>query len=494
MREPARVQPISPAPVHVQPEPPRSDKPTRGAQPRGLALVFAVGLAIWLLPRPATVDPRAWQLLAIFVATVVGIIAKPMPMGAMAVAGIAAALATRTLTLAESLSGFANATVWLVVASFCIARGFIKTGLGTRIAYHLIRLFGRSPLGLGYSLVGTDFILASAVPSNAARVGGVLAPLLQSICKASIEEDPVRGRKTSAFLTAMAYQGTVVTTAVLVTGSVANLLALEFAAAQGITITWGGWAQAAIVPGLVSYAVVPFVVRLLCPPGMFRTPDAPAAAQAALARLGPMKRTEWLMGLVSVSLLTAWVFGARLGLDNTAPALMAIATLLLTGVLSWDDVIGEHETWNTLIWFATLVMMATFLGNLGLIKWFSGEVGDAFGGVGWLIGFLGLGLTYYYVHYFFASNTAHASAMYAPFLAVALALGSPPLVTALVFGYLNGLSAAVTHYGNAAAPVLFAGGHVPLGTWWKVGGVVSVVNLVIWLTVGSVWWRMLGLW
>jgi DASS family divalent anion:Na+ symporter len=449
---------------------------------------------MWILPRPATVDPRAWQLLAIFVATVVGIIAKPIPMGAMAIAGIAAALATRTLTLAEALSGFANATVWLVVAAFCFATGFIKTGLGIRIAYHLITLFGRSPLGLGYSLVMSDFMLASAVPSNAARAGGVMAPILRSICKTAIEEDPVRGRQTSAFLTAMAYQGTVVTTAVLVTGSVANLLALEFAAAQGVAITWSGWAQAAIVPGLVSYAVVPFIVRLLCPPGVFKTPEAPSAARAALARMGPMKRGEWLMGLVSLGVLTAWVLGTRLGLDNTASALIAIAALLVTGVLTWDDVIGEHETWNTLVWFATLVMMATFLGNLGLIKWFSAEVGAAFGGVGWLTGFIGLCVTYYYVHYFFASNTAHVSAMYAPFLAVALALGSPPIVAALVFGYLNGLSAAVTHYGNASAPILFGGGHVPLATWWKVGGVVSVANLAIWLTVGSVWWRMLGLW
>jgi DASS family divalent anion:Na+ symporter len=207
-----------------------------------------------------------------------------------------------------------------------------------------------------------------------------------------------------------------------------------------------------------------------------------------------MKRGEWLMGLVSLGVLTAWVLGTRLGLDNTASALIAIAALLVTGVLTWDDVISEHETWNTLVWFATLVMMATFLGNLGLIKWFSGEVGAAFGGVGWLTGLLGLCLTYYYVHYFFASNTAHSSAMYAPFLAVALALGSPPLVAALALGYLNGLSACVTHYGNAAAPVLFAGGHVPLGTWWKVGGVVSVVNLAIWLGIGGAWWKVLGLW
>src|SRR5688572_21726184 len=108
---------------------PRPVRPPSGARPGRLAVVVCVGLAIWLLPRPEGVEPRAWQLLAIFVATVFGIIVKPLPMGAMAIVGASAALATRTLTIAEALSGFANATVWLVVSAFFLASGFIKTGL-----------------------------------------------------------------------------------------------------------------------------------------------------------------------------------------------------------------------------------------------------------------------------------------------------------------------------------------------------------------------------
>ena len=431
---------------------------TSGARPGRLALVICVGLLIWALPRPDEVDPRAWQLLAIFVATVVGIIAKPLPMGAMSIVGIATAVATRTLTIAEALSGFSNGTVWLVVTAFFIAAGFIKTGLGTRIAYSLVALFGRSTLGLGYSLVASDLVLAPVIPSNTARAGGVIFPILQSLARGAPGSDPVRRGQTNAFLTLVAYNGTVITSAMFLTAMVANPLAAQLASNQGIAITWGMWALAAVVPGAVSLVVIPLVIYRLCRPGVTRTPDAPAAARVALARLGSIKRSERLMGAIVVILLAAWILGPAIGLDVTAAALMAVAALLLTGVLSWDDVAREHEAWNTFIWFAALVMMATYLGQLGLIQWFTGQVESAFTGFGWVPGVLGLSLIYFYSHYFFASMTAHVSAMYAPFLAVAVALGAPPLLAALVLAFFSNLFASLTHYGTAPAPIFLAAG------------------------------------
>jgi DASS family divalent anion:Na+ symporter len=459
-----------------------------------LALVFIVGILVWALPRPVAVDPRAWRLLAIFVATLAGIIAKPLPMGAMALAGIAAALVTRTLTITEALSGFSNVTLWLVVCAFFFAAGFIKTGLGARIAYLLVSWFGRSTLGLGYSLVATDLILAPATPSNTARAAGVVFPILQSISKTVIGTDPVKGRQTIAFLVLAVYQGTVITSAMFITSMVANPLVVQLAATQKIAITWTSWAIAAIVPGLVSLVVVPLVVYAVCPPGIVRTPDAPAIAKAALASLGPMSRSEKLMGVISIVMIVLWILGTTLNLDPTATALLAAVALLMTGVLTWDDLCREHRAWDTFLWFGTLVMMATFLGQLGLIRWFSDKVAPAFSGIGWIPGLLGLSLTYFYTHYFFASMTAHVSAMYAPFLAVAIALGAPPALAALVLGFFSSLFASLTHYGTAPAPILFGSGHVSLGTWWKTGLVVSAVNIAIWLSVGAAWWKVLGLW
>jgi DASS family divalent anion:Na+ symporter len=279
-----------------------------------------------------------------------------------------------------------------------------------------------------------------------------------------------------------------------ITAMVANPLSVALAANQGITITWGLWALAAAVPGAVSLIVVPLVIYRLCPPGAVKTPDAPVVARAALAGLGPVTRGERVMAAILVVLLGAWILGPAIGLDVTAAALMAVAALLLTGVLTWEDACCQHEAWNTFIWFATLVMMATYVGQFGFIAWFTEQVAALFPGLGWTAGLIGLSLIYFYTHYFFASITAHVSAMFAPFLAVALALGTPPLLAALVLAFFSNLFASLTHYGTAPAPILFGSGHVTLGTWWRVGALVSVVNVSIWLTIGAAWWRLLGLW
>jgi len=467
---------------------------TSSPRPGRLALVVGIGLLVWALPRPDAVDPRAWRLLAIFVATVAGIIARPLPMGAIAVVGIAAAVGTRTLTITEALSGFGNGTVWLVVAAFFIAAAFIKTGLGARIAYTLVAAFGGSTLGLGYSLVATDFVLAPAIPSNTARAGGVIFPILQSLARTAPGSDPLRRGRTNAFLTLVAYHGTVITSAMFLTAMVANPLSVGLAANQGIAITWGLWALAAAVPGAISLVVVPLVIYRLCPPGAVKTPEAPAAARTALIGLGPITRSERLMGAILIVLLGVWILGPTIGLDVTAAALMAVAALLLTGVLTWEDACSQQEAWNTFIWFATLVMMATYVGQFGFIAWFTTQVESMFPGLGWMPGLIGLSLIYFYSHYFFASNTAHVSAMFAPFLAVALALGAPPLLAALLLAFFSNLFASLTHYGTAPAPILFGSGHVTLGTWWRIGAVVSIVNISIWLVIGAAWWRVLGLW
>jgi DASS family divalent anion:Na+ symporter len=207
-----------------------------------------------------------------------------------------------------------------------------------------------------------------------------------------------------------------------------------------------------------------------------------------------MGRDEWIMLFCFVLLLTLWILSGTLGVHTTVTAMLGLVVLLVTGVLTWDDVLNERGAWNTLVWFSALVMMASYLTDLGLIPWFSETVGEAFGGVGWLTGFLALSLVYFYSHYFFASNTAHVSAMYAPFLGVALALGTPPLLAALLLGFFSNLFSSMTHYGTGPAPVLFGAGYVEVTTWWRLGFIVSLVNLAVWLGVGGLWWRLLGLW
>ncbi len=335
----------------------------------------AIGLAIWAIPPPAGVSEQAMAVLAVFVATIAGIIAKPLPMGAVAMIALAVLAVTKTLTTAETLSGFSNATIWLIVVAFFIARGFIKTGPGTRIAYLFVARLGATSLGVSYGLLATDLVLAPAIPSNTARAGGVINPIVRSVSEAyGSRPDDGTARRLGSFLTLTAFNVNCVTSAMFLTAMAANPLAQELAADVGVDITWGKWALAASVPGIAALVVLPWLLHRTYPPEVTRTPEATGEAKAHI--------------------------------DATAAALAGLAALLVSRVLSWDDIKQETGAWDTLVWFAALVMMATKLNELGFIGWFSGEIADLVDGFGWLTAFAILSLVYFYSHYFFASNTA----------------------------------------------------------------------------------------
>ena len=143
--------------------------------PLAVRWLIVAGSAALILaaPLPAGITTQSWHLFAIFVATIVGSIVRPVPAGAIVFLGVAAIAVTGTLTPREALAGYADPLVWLVLCAFFMSRGVLKTGLGRRIAFLFIKLLGRSSLGLAYALSSTDFLLAGFLPSNSARAGGV---------------------------------------------------------------------------------------------------------------------------------------------------------------------------------------------------------------------------------------------------------------------------------------------------------------------------------
>jgi len=439
---------------------------------------------------------KGLHLFAIFVTTIVGIIVKALPMGAVAMIGIAVTALTGTLGIADSMSGFSDVVIWLIVLAFFISRGFIKTGLGARIAYTFMALLGKRTLGLSYGLAATDLVLAPAIPSNTARGGGIVMPIMASLARAyGSNPGDASARKMGSFLTLTAYQVNCITSAMFLTAMAANPLAQKLAGDLKVNITWVGWAVAAVVPGLVALLLIPFIIYRLHRPEITETPEAVEMAKGHLRDLGPIKRQEWMMLGVFVMLLILWIFAKQLGdLNPTTSALAGLAMLLLSGVLTWDDIKAETGAWDTLVWFAALVMMASFLNKLGMVPWFSKTMGGMVAGKGWIAAFLVLALVYFYSHYFFASNTAHVASMYAAFLGVSIVAGAPPVLAALVLAFFSNLFAGMTHYGTGPAPVLFGTGYVEIGTWWRTGLIVSVVNIVIWVGLGGLWWKVLGLW
>lgn len=456
--------------------------------------VLLPGAAIYFAPvMGMTANQR--HLLAIFIATVIGLVARPVAMGLMAFLGMSTMAITRAIPASNILSGFGNQTVWLIFCAFIFARAVTVTQLGSRVAYLFIRRFGSSALSLGYSIAAADAVLAPFVPSDTARGGGIIYPIVRSVARAFDSLPGATSKRLGNYLVLVGFHTTYVASAMFLTGMAANAVIAEFALKIAhVDLTWMRWMIGAAVPGLITLFLVPYLLYALAPPTVRNTASARELAGAELLKMGPPSRKECWLVVIMLAVMTGWITSPWHGISNTVIALAGVSTIMLAQVLQWSEMLSESKAWEALIWFGAVIMMAEALQQQGVIALFSKAVFGSIQGRTWIFAFLALVVVYLYIHYGFASMTAHIVALYPGFLATALAAGVQPMLAALSFAYFSNLNAGITHYGTGSAPVYFGEGYVSLGEWWKLGFILSLVNLVVWLGLGMVWWKLLGWW
>lgn len=474
----------------------------------------AVLIGLLMLPVPSGLTPDAWRMVAIFLTTIVAIILKVMPIGVMALMAITIVSVAQVTAssskgaIADALSSFANPLIWLIVVSVLISRGLKKTGLGSRVGFYFIALLGKRTVGIGYGLAVCELLLAPFTPSNTARGGGIVHPIMKSIAHA-FESDPEHRTegKVGTYLALVNYHANPITSAMFITATAPNPLVVDYVAKvthQQIQLSWGTWALCMLLPGLVCMALMPLLVYAMARPQVTHTPDAIVFARGELAAMGAVKPKEWVMLGTFGMLLLLWadvpatLFGPAFSLDATVVAFIGLFTLLITGTIDWDDVLSEKSAWDTLIWFGALVMLAGELNKLGVTGWFSQGLRDgiAASGMSWPAAASVLVLVFLFSHYLFASTTAHISAMLLAFLTVGVHMVPPEYV----FPFLMLMAAAscimmtLTHYATGTSPIVFGSGYVSLGLWWRVGFVMALFELLVFATVGVAWWKVLGHW
>ncbi|MEJ8853612.1 DASS family sodium-coupled anion symporter [Variovorax robiniae] len=481
----------------------------------GPALIATAVLFILLLiPTPEGLTPKAWGLVAIFLTTIVAIILKVMPIGVMAMMAIVIVSLSQVTAdsskeaIGDALSSFANPLIWLIVVAILISRGLKKTGLGSRIGLLFVELLGKRTIGIGYGLAVCELVLAPFTPSNTARGGGIVHPIMKSIANA-FDSDPAKGTegKVGTYLALVNYHSNPLTSAMFVTATAPNPLVLDYIAKASngsLQLTWTTWALCMLLPGLVCLLVMPLVIYMLSPPELKVTPNAVEYAKTELARMGPLSPKEGVMLGTFALLLLLWanvpamIFGPAFTLDPTVVAFLGLFVLIITGTIDWDDVLSEKSAWDTLVWFGALVMMAEQLNKLGVIKWFADDMKDAIvaSGMGWGAIATVLVLAFVFSHYLFASTTAHISAMMLAFLAVGAQLIPAgylaPFMLMMAAG--SAIMMTLTHYATGTSPIVFGSGYVTLGNWWRVGFVMCVVELLIFAVLGGIWWKVLGYW
>ena len=477
-------------------------------------ITTAVLILLLLTPCPPGLAPKAWTLVAIFLTTIVAIILKVMPIGVMAMMAIVIVSLSQVTSnsskgaIADALASFSNPLIWLIVVAILISRGLKKTGLGRRVGLMFIALLGRRTIGIGYGLAICELVLAPFTPSNTARGGGIVHPIMKSIANA-FDSDPAKGtqNKVGSYLALVNYHANPITSAMFLTATAPNPLVVNYVAkatGHALQLSWTTWALCMLLPGLVCLLLMPLVIYLIAPPELKATPNAVDFARSELASMGPLGASEKVMLGTFGLLLLLWanvpamVLGAAFTLDPTVVAFVGLFVLIITGTIDWDDVLSEKSAWDTLVWFGALVMLAEQLNKTGVVAWFSDGMKAAIvaSGMGWFAVAAVLLLVFVLSHYFFASTTAHISAMLLAFLTVGAQLLPPQYVMPFMLMMTAGsaIMMTLTHYATGTSPIIFGSGYVSMGKWWGVGFVMAVVELLVFATVGSMWWKVLGFW
>lgn len=460
-------------------------------------LPLAIGIFIWLLTpfKPVDISVSAWHLFAIFFATIIACVTKPLPMMATTLIALIVACLTGILKMNEACAGFGNSTAWMVAMCMFMAAGFIKSGLGRRIAYLFVKLFGKRTLGLAYALSLVETVLAIGIPSNNARVNGIMYPIIDNLSK-EMGSDPEKGtqRDLGSFLIFNEYEVNIITSTMFLTGLAGNMVALGLAKTQNINISWVQWFLAAIVPGIVCLVLIPFLLYKIYPPKVKETPNSHAWAEKQLQKIGKMTSAEKIMLFVFAFAIILWLIGSHIGIDATEVSFISVGILLVSGVISTKDLLKESFAWDILTWLSVIMLMSQKLMKLGFFPWFSKTLGSYLHGINWIWVLVILWLVYFYLHYMFPSVSTQISALYAGFLSIALGAGVPPIMAALMLAFDGSLYLSTSSYSAGPAALLSSTGYVSNKDWWKLSAIIGIVFNIIWLGGGLLWTKVIGYW
>jgi L-tartrate/succinate antiporter len=459
-----------------------------------------VGLGIWAVPVPVGLEPGAWAYFAVFTAVVIALVLEPIPPALAGLLGVIVAAVFKLVPLTPGkaataadgikwgLAGFSDGTVWLIFAAFMFALGYEKTGLGKRLSLTLIKLMGKRTLGLGYAVALADLVLAPFMPSNTARSGGTIFPIIKNIPPlygSSPEKNP---RGIGAYLMWVALATTCVTSSMFLTALAPNVLAQSLLEKTfKVSLTWSQWFVSFLPVGAILFVATPFLAYVIYPPTQKVSADAPVWAGKELESMGSISGREILMACLAVGALLGWIFLPD-QVNPTTVALAAVGIMVLCKVVNWDDVLGYKQAWNVLVWFATLVTLADGLSKTGFLPWFAKTISGSMQGMSPTATLLGLVLVFFISHYMFASVTAHVTAMLPVMLAAAMAVPGLNLnLVSMVLCSTLGIMGIITPYATGPSPIYYGSGYVKGKEFWVLGLVFGAIYLGVFLLVGLPW-------
>ncbi len=449
-------------------------------------LSLVLGVVIWFSPVPGPLSAQAWHLFAIFAATIFSVVSGALSILLAAIIALVVSVFSGTVEPDVAYSGFSQGFILLIVVAFLVGRGVVNSGLGARIGYLLVRAFGKSSLGLAYSMVATDALIAPAFPSNTAR-SGVLYPIVYSLAQnsGSLPWEESRHR-IGAYLMMTSMAGLGLSSGLWLTAMAANPIGVAMAADYGVELDFGRWLLASSVPTLTAMVVVPWVLYKVFPPQMKQTPGAPVAAAAALEELGAMSGHEWITLATFATMVVGWALSGTLGLDPTAVAFLGLAVLMLGGIFTLDDIKASGDALETLIWFSILYVLSSELDRLGFMQFVGDLLATHIGGFSWPVIYVLSVLLYVLIHYLFVSQTAHLLALFGVFIGMSQP-DVPVELMAMMLLLATNFFSVLTPQASSCNVIFVGSGYLVGREVYRYGGIATGVCLLIYLIVGTPW-------
>ena len=458
-----------------------------------IAIPLIIAIIVAILPTPEGLTVNAQYFFAVFLGVIVGLILEPIPPALIGLTGVAfcatfglvgeSAKEARTW----ALSGFSNGVIWLIFAAFMFALGYKKSGLGKRIALLLVKKLGKTTLGLGYAVAFADGILSPFMPSNTARSAGTIFPIAINIPQMFNSTPDHEPRKIGSYICWVAIAATTVTSSMFLTALAPNLLAVSLVEkSTGIMIEWGQWFGTLAIIMIPLFLLVPLLAYIVYPPEQKVSPEAPAWAAKELKEMGSISKNEILMLCFGILALVMWIFGKQIGVNGTTAAIAVLCLIVLSKVITWEDVITNKGAFNVFIWFATLVAMASGLKKVGFLKWAAGLISSGLVGMDPVTIAISLIVLFFLFHYFFASVTAHTVALLPLFLGVAANLLPGEMIQPLALLLVGslGLMGIITPYATGPSPIWYGAGYISQAKWWMLGAIFGAVYLAALVALG----------
>lgn len=452
-----------------------------------IALLFFIGTIIWHLPHPQEVSTQAWHLFSVFLMTIVSVLTGVLTIFIASIIGLVVVIFTNTLTVEVAYSGFSQSIILLIVAAFLVANAVVKSGLGKRIALIFIRTFGNSSLGLGYSMVLTDILIAPAFPSNTAR-SGLLYPIAQSLAHDSGSHTCDGTRKIiGSYLMMTSMAGISLSAGLWLTAMAANPIGVSIAQAFGIHISFFSWFLAASVPSFVAIIIAPYFIYKIYPPEKKKTPEAPLKAKEELKKMGNMSTHEKITLFTFIVMVILWVFSDYIGVDKAAIAFAGLAVLMVTGVFTKEDMRKQGDALSTLIWFSILYTMSNALNDMGFMEYLGNLTAAHVVDFSWPVVYIILVLLYIFIHYLFVSQTAQLLALFGVFLKVGISVGIPGELLALMLLFATNFSSVITPQGSSANVLFVSSEYMSSSEMYKNGLLLTILYTAIFMSIGTFW-------